>query len=423
MFGYYCCCIPTPLLLCLAPIAAAFCFCYCCVLLRYLRAEAEYIAAAATSNQAIWLRRILEDIGEKQEEPTTIYCDNKSAIAITKNSVQHSRTKHIDIKYHSLREATTRGEIELKLGLAKLGCTYILGYAAVPRTSLENTFGLLTIGLSQALGLFLCWTWHHGPFYNARPDYSTWANYRIMGLSTRNNSPQPILRFVHCSDWARLKLPFAFRCRFAAVGKNDGRGPPPLDSPLHCESNETLPTNFHQVSEDIRNFKVFAIVGVAPPFPPSPGARSPSDNHRCAGLTVVNKTTLGHLYRKDALFAIANNIGTPLQIADSTLNQSNLAKALAAERYKLKGKAVAQDVYIVLDKMPEKTEVGECSNAVDHHREECWHPTENENETDRPMTIKENALNTGEKAVELYDNESREYIIGDFEEGKEVDQR
>ncbi|KAK4386523.1 Retrovirus-related Pol polyprotein from transposon TNT 1-94 [Sesamum angolense] len=77
-------------------------------------AEAEYIAAAATSNQAIWLRRILEDIGEKQEEPTTIYCDNKSAIAITKNPVQHSRTKHIDIKYHSLREATTRGEIELK---------------------------------------------------------------------------------------------------------------------------------------------------------------------------------------------------------------------------------------------------------------------------------------------------------------------
>ncbi|KAK4387561.1 Retrovirus-related Pol polyprotein from transposon TNT 1-94 [Sesamum angolense] len=67
-------------------------------------AEAEYIAAAATSNQAIWLRRILEDMGEKQEEPTTIYCDNKSAIAITKNPVQHSRTKHIDIKYHSLRE-------------------------------------------------------------------------------------------------------------------------------------------------------------------------------------------------------------------------------------------------------------------------------------------------------------------------------
>ncbi|KAL0423748.1 UNVERIFIED_CONTAM: Retrovirus-related Pol polyprotein from transposon TNT 1-94 [Sesamum radiatum] len=70
--------------------------------------------SCATSNQATWLRRILEDMGEKQEEPTTIYCDNKSAIAITKNPVQHNRTKHIDIKYHSLREATTRGEIELK---------------------------------------------------------------------------------------------------------------------------------------------------------------------------------------------------------------------------------------------------------------------------------------------------------------------
>ncbi|KAL0435046.1 UNVERIFIED_CONTAM: Retrovirus-related Pol polyprotein from transposon RE1 [Sesamum radiatum] len=76
-------------------------------------AEAEYIAATVTSNQATWRRRILEDMGEKQEEPTTIYYDNKSAIAITKNPIQHNRTKHIDIKYHSLQEASTRGEIEL----------------------------------------------------------------------------------------------------------------------------------------------------------------------------------------------------------------------------------------------------------------------------------------------------------------------
>ncbi|KAL0314080.1 UNVERIFIED_CONTAM: hypothetical protein Sangu_2252400 [Sesamum angustifolium] len=43
-------------------------------------AEAEYIAAAATSNHAIWLRRILEDMGEKQEEPTTIYCDTSQQL-------------------------------------------------------------------------------------------------------------------------------------------------------------------------------------------------------------------------------------------------------------------------------------------------------------------------------------------------------
>ncbi|KAL0318760.1 UNVERIFIED_CONTAM: Retrovirus-related Pol polyprotein from transposon TNT 1-94 [Sesamum angustifolium] len=82
-------------------------------------AEAEYIVAAATSNQAIWLRRILEDIGEKQEEPTTIYCDNKSAIAITKNPVQHSRTKHIDIKYHSLREKLPEERLNLSTAALK----------------------------------------------------------------------------------------------------------------------------------------------------------------------------------------------------------------------------------------------------------------------------------------------------------------
>ncbi|KAL0441237.1 UNVERIFIED_CONTAM: hypothetical protein Sradi_0062600 [Sesamum radiatum] len=315
-----------------------------------------------------------------------------------------------------------------------------------------------------------------------------------------------------------------------------------------------------------------------------------------------------HLYRKDALFAIANNIGTPLQIADSTLNQSNLAKARvcveiyllkpllkeidlkicgativhnivyehipnycslckhvghrdaecyskgdapkppphrqifgknAAERYKLKWKAVAQDVYKVLDKIPEKTEVGECSkNTVDHHRyvfeavlnsqkeivdaenddfvaengvfdaendnsvaendsirvmeivveldgndndgndtldgetinvacgggpvgdcnnifvieadfncgknymhednvnaendildcenigfacgieeKNVRHPTENENEIDRPMTIKDNALNTGEKAVGIMITRPNN-IIGDLRRGK-----
>ncbi|KAL0358403.1 UNVERIFIED_CONTAM: Retrovirus-related Pol polyprotein from transposon RE2 [Sesamum angustifolium] len=100
-------------------------------------AEAEYIAAAATSNQVIWLRRILEDMREKQEEPTTIYCDNKSAIAITKNPVQHNRTKHIDIKYHFLREATTRGEIELKYSSTEEQLADIFT-KALPRNKIEE---------------------------------------------------------------------------------------------------------------------------------------------------------------------------------------------------------------------------------------------------------------------------------------------
>lgn len=47
--------------------------------------EAEYIAASGATCEAIWLRRVLEELGFKQEEPTVIYCDNKSAIDLSKN--------------------------------------------------------------------------------------------------------------------------------------------------------------------------------------------------------------------------------------------------------------------------------------------------------------------------------------------------
>lgn len=77
-------------------------------------AEAEYVLASLATSQAIWLRRILEDVGEKQGEATPILCDNKSAIAMTKNPVYHSRTKHIAIKHHFIREAVEDEEIQLK---------------------------------------------------------------------------------------------------------------------------------------------------------------------------------------------------------------------------------------------------------------------------------------------------------------------
>ncbi|XP_042969189.1 secreted RxLR effector protein 161-like [Carya illinoinensis] len=53
-------------------------------------AEAEYVAAANAVNQAIWLTRILEDMGAKQQLPVEIFCDNKSVIAMAKNPIYHS---------------------------------------------------------------------------------------------------------------------------------------------------------------------------------------------------------------------------------------------------------------------------------------------------------------------------------------------
>ena len=77
-------------------------------------AEAEYVSESLATSQAIWLRRILEDIGEKQGEATQLFCDNKSAIAMTKNPVYHSRTKHIALKHHFIREAVEDDEIVIK---------------------------------------------------------------------------------------------------------------------------------------------------------------------------------------------------------------------------------------------------------------------------------------------------------------------
>ena len=76
-------------------------------------AEAEYVAAAMATSQVYWLRKILGDIGMKQKEATELFCDNQSAIAMSKNPVFHSRTRHINIKYHFIREAIEEGEVQL----------------------------------------------------------------------------------------------------------------------------------------------------------------------------------------------------------------------------------------------------------------------------------------------------------------------
>ena len=76
--------------------------------------EAEYVSATSAACEAVWLRRILKDLQQKTEDTTTIYCENISAIAMTKNPVFHSRTKHIEIRHHFIRELVEKQEIELQ---------------------------------------------------------------------------------------------------------------------------------------------------------------------------------------------------------------------------------------------------------------------------------------------------------------------
>jgi hypothetical protein len=75
--------------------------------------EAEYIAAATAACQGVWLRRLLGDLMNKEEERVVLNIDNKSAISLCKNPVHHDRSKHIDTKYHYIRECVEESKIEV----------------------------------------------------------------------------------------------------------------------------------------------------------------------------------------------------------------------------------------------------------------------------------------------------------------------
>lgn len=69
-------------------------------------AEAEYVALASATQESTWIRKLLNDLHHKPEGPTVLYDDNQAAIAISQNSQTHRKTKHIDIRYHYVREKT-----------------------------------------------------------------------------------------------------------------------------------------------------------------------------------------------------------------------------------------------------------------------------------------------------------------------------
>ncbi|GKA65327.1 hypothetical protein Tco_0765034, partial [Tanacetum coccineum] len=74
--------------------------------------EAEYIAMSGCCAQILWMRSQLSDYGFAYNH-VPLYCDNKSAIALCCNSVQHSQSKHIDIQHHFIKEQVENGVVEL----------------------------------------------------------------------------------------------------------------------------------------------------------------------------------------------------------------------------------------------------------------------------------------------------------------------
>jgi len=75
--------------------------------------EAEFIVAASCACKTLWLKGVLEKLGQNKANPTIIYCDSSSAIKLSKNPIMLDRSKHIDVRFHFLRELTKASFVEL----------------------------------------------------------------------------------------------------------------------------------------------------------------------------------------------------------------------------------------------------------------------------------------------------------------------
>jgi len=75
--------------------------------------EAEFVVAAYCASQVVWMRRIMEKLGHSQSGSTVMFFDNSSTIKLSKNPVLHGRCKHIDVRFHFLRDITKEGIVEL----------------------------------------------------------------------------------------------------------------------------------------------------------------------------------------------------------------------------------------------------------------------------------------------------------------------
>jgi hypothetical protein len=87
--------------------------------------EVEYVIATSTTCQVVWMRIMLKDLLQEQHEPTTMFCDNNSTIVLSKNHMFQKKTKHIDTRYHFIKELVNNKEICLEFCRSKEQVTNI----------------------------------------------------------------------------------------------------------------------------------------------------------------------------------------------------------------------------------------------------------------------------------------------------------
>ncbi|GJU58500.1 hypothetical protein Tco_1236266 [Tanacetum coccineum] len=106
--------------------------------------EAEYVSAGKACQQALWMKQALVDYDIKLND-IPVLCDNKGAIDLSKNPVLHSRTKHIEIRHHFLRDNVQKGNITIEKVASEDNITDILTkpLKREPFNLLRQGFGLM----------------------------------------------------------------------------------------------------------------------------------------------------------------------------------------------------------------------------------------------------------------------------------------
>ena len=109
-----------------------------------LTAEAEYMALASSTPEAVWLRQPLSDLKNKPTGPMVILEDNQAAIGMAKNAQYHGRAKHIDIKYHFIREHVANAAVKLEYCRTEemIAGIFTKGLSAVQFTKLRKMLGV-----------------------------------------------------------------------------------------------------------------------------------------------------------------------------------------------------------------------------------------------------------------------------------------
>ncbi|CAL9000335.1 unnamed protein product, partial [Prunus brigantina] len=75
--------------------------------------EAEFIAATEACKEMLWMKRFLQELGQEQHK-YTLHCDSQSAIHLSKNPSFHSRSKHIDVRYHWIHDVLESKQLQLE---------------------------------------------------------------------------------------------------------------------------------------------------------------------------------------------------------------------------------------------------------------------------------------------------------------------